>query len=111
VFGSVTEINQLFRMPQREAGTAADVARIGRARCIAALQRLRHCGIRDIAVPRTVANSLVLAVPTRRRHPHFDFDVGVGRGFQRGFDPAKGWQALDRFFQLGGSSPGTPSAR
>ena len=89
VLGAIREVDELFGMAEREPAAAAGVARIGRARRVAALQRVGHRRITDRPRPAAVADRLELAVPSGRRQPHFDLDVGVARRRQRRRDAAE----------------------
>jgi hypothetical protein len=72
------------------SSAAALMAGVGAGRGIAATnasgQRVRV----DVAVPSAVAGCLELAVPARRRQPHFDLDVGLSRRLERRRNAAEG---------------------
>jgi hypothetical protein len=77
VNGAIAEIDQLFRMAERELRSITDVARVCGRGSISATERRRECWILNRAVPAAVANLLKLAVPAGERQPHLGFDVGV----------------------------------
>ena len=80
---AIAEVNQLLGMPDREAGVGAGVAGVGRGDGVAALQTLAERAVLNRAAPRAVADREELAVPARRRQPHFRLDVGVARRLDR----------------------------
>ena len=99
VLGAPREVDQLLRMPERKRATAADMTRVGGCGGVAGAQRVGHRGITDDACPSSVADRLELPVPSVRRQPDFDFDVGVARGLQRRRHAAERGQIL-HFLEL-----------
>ncbi len=89
VYGAIAEVDDFFRMPEREHAVAAFVAGIGGRGCVAFLHGLRHGGVADHAGPSAVADDLDLAVPVFGK-PDFHFDVGIGGRLERGGDAAVG---------------------
>ena len=103
--GAPREIDQLVRMPQREARARAHMARVGRRGRVAAAERGHHRRIADRSVEGAVPHRLELSVPVGRRHPELDLDIGVARRLQRGRDLA------ERLLNGGGTPAASRSTR
>ena len=90
----VAKVDQLFRTLHPWAA-AAFMPSIGAGRGITAPETRRKRIDVDVSIPAAVSNGLEFAVPSRRREPDFDFDIGVGRGFQSGCHAAKAGQIVE----------------
>src|SRR5579859_5816467 len=95
MFGTVSEIDDFFRMVESKAAATADVAGVGGGRRVTIVQRLGHGGVADHSGPSAVADCLELSVPSRGGQPNFDLDVRVGGGGERRCDPAEGRKILE----------------
>ena len=83
VNGAIAEVDVLVAVAEREGHGVADVAGVGRARGIAAANRLDHGVVADDAGGVAVADRLKLLVPAADRQPHFHLDVRIGGGGDR----------------------------
>ena len=95
--GPVAEVDQLFRMPQREAAVIAFafVARIRGGDGVALRERQPHAVVVNLTCLPTVADSHELPVPgARGREPHFDLDFGIARRPHRSRDSAERGQVF-----------------
>src|SRR5437879_978004 len=88
---SISEINDLLGMAGDEAciSNPTFVPGICRRSGIAPSKRVPHEGIPDFSRPAAIPDAHELAVPTRRRHPHFKLDVGILRRFDFSGDAAE----------------------
>ena len=84
-----TEIDQFFRVSQREARAVAGVAGVSRRCGVTARERPCHGGIGDRTAEPAVAHGLEFAVPARGRQPDFNLDVRVAGRLQRCGHPAE----------------------
>jgi len=65
--GSVSQIDDLFRMAEREVGIASSMTGIGTGAHITGADRCRNRGVRNRSRPAAVSDGLELPIPAGRR--------------------------------------------
>src|SRR5205814_2025199 len=80
VDGTIGEIDEFFRMSDRERRIRACVSSVRRCRRVTLLQRRGQRAVADGSRPAAIADGLELSVPINSRHPDLNLDVRVRRG-------------------------------
>src|SRR5678816_4746973 len=87
--GAISVIDQLFRMPEGEAGAAAFVTRVGARGGITFAKARGESVGGDGAQPRPIAHSLEFSIPSCGGQPDFNLDIRIAAGLDRRCDAAK----------------------
>src|SRR5262245_17980422 len=89
-------------MSQRPAriGAIACVPCVRRTGSISTLESLSHCRIGNSTAETTIPYAHEFSIPTGCWHPHFDLDIGITGGLQRGSHTAKSGQLLEERARL-----------
>src|SRR5262249_18398058 len=81
VLGTLGVIDQLFWMIDSKASAATHVSGIGGTSRISSRESRCHSRVADNASPSTISFGLIIPIPTRRRKPNLDFDIGIAARF------------------------------